>query len=219
MNHQLRQAWAKYDFPLHLFVVWDRFVGALSTTYSTLRLKLLLRCCGCAFGAGLTADGGVVIRLTRRGSLQLGRHIRLRSRYRSVFVGLPHPVTIQCLGSGRIQIGDNCGAAGVVLSARSLIEIGANVNLGGGVRIYDHDFHATDYRTRRDAERDQANIVSRPVTIEDDVLIGTQAIILKGVHIGAGSIIGAGSVVTLKNIPPHSLVAGNPARIIKSLAR
>jgi acetyltransferase-like isoleucine patch superfamily enzyme len=217
MNNGFRQAWAKYDFPLHLFVVWDRLVGALSTAYSTLRLKLQLRCCGCAFGAGLAADGPVVIRLMRRGSLQLGRNVHFKSRRGSNLVGLTNPVTLQCLGAGRIRIGDNSGASGAVLSARSLIDIGANVNLGGGVRIYDHDYHSRDWRDRRDPARDQSNISTAPVIIEDDVFIGTQAILLKGVHVGRGSVIGAGSVVTLREIPPYSLVAGNPARVLRSL--
>ncbi len=55
----------------------------------------------------------------------------------------------------------------------------------------------------------------RPVVIEDDVWIGTRAIILPGVRVGAGSIIGAGAVVT-KSVPPYSIVAGNPARVVKS---
>ena len=57
---------------------------------------------------------------------------------------------------------------------------------------------------------------ARPVMIEDDVWIGCNAIILRGVTIGAKSIVGAGSVVT-QNVPPSVLVAGNPAQIIKSV--
>ena len=54
-----------------------------------------------------------------------------------------------------------------------------------------------------------------PVTIEDNCFIGWQAIILKGVTIGRNSVVGAGAVVT-KNVPPYSIVAGNPARVIKT---
>ena len=57
---------------------------------------------------------------------------------------------------------------------------------------------------------------SAPIVIEDDVWVGAHSIILKGVTIGARSIIGAGSVVT-KNIPPDCVAAGNPCRVIKSL--
>ncbi len=58
------------------------------------------------------------------------------------------------------------------------------------------------------------NRIDKEIVIEDDVLIGMNSIILKGVHIGARSVIGAGSVVT-KDIPADCIAAGNPARVIK----
>ena len=63
-------------------------------------------------------------------------------------------------------------------------------------------------KTSNDADLD------RDIVIEDDVWVGTRAIILKGVRIGKGSIVGAGSVVT-KDVPPYSVVGGNPAKVIK----
>jgi virginiamycin A acetyltransferase len=70
---------------------------------------------------------------------------------------------------------------------------------------------------RRDALSDVANTRSEEIFIDDDVFIGTNSIILKGVHIGRGSVVGAGSVVGIKNIPPLSMVVGNPARILIDL--
>lgn len=61
-----------------------------------------------------------------------------------------------------------------------------------------------------------ANRIDKEIIIEDDVLIGTNCIVLKGVHIGARSIIGAGSIVT-KDIPSDCIAAGNPAIVIKNL--
>ncbi len=87
--------------------------------------------------------------------------------------------------------------------------------VGGNVRIFDHDFHSLDFRHRRKGGGDSEHIKSAAVIIEDDVFIGANAIILKGVHIGARSVVGAGSVVTSKDIPPDSLIIGNPARIVK----
>ena len=92
------------------------------------------------------------------------------------------------------------------------------MKIGGNVRIYDHDFHAVNYLARRDSQLDMTQCKSAPVVIGDDVFIGANSIILKGVTIGDRSIIGAGSVVSLKEIPPDSLVAGNPARILRNLA-
>ena len=62
---------------------------------------------------------------------------------------------------------------------------------------------------------DQGFSKTRPITIGDDVWIGSRVIILGGVNVGNGAVIGAGSVVT-HDVPPYSVVGGNPARIIKS---
>jgi acetyltransferase-like isoleucine patch superfamily enzyme len=71
--------------------------------------------------------------------------------------------------------------------------LGQNVKIGGNVRIYDHDFHAVNYLARRDPQQDAILCKSLPVVIGDDILIGANAIILKGVTIGDRSVIGAGA--------------------------
>lgn len=91
--------------------------------------------------------------------------------------------------------------------------IGNNVKIGGCVLITDTDAHPMDYVARRSSND---GTKSAPVVIEDDVWVGAHCIILKGVTIGARSIIGAGSVVT-KNIPADCVAAGNPCKVIKSL--
>lgn len=91
--------------------------------------------------------------------------------------------------------------------------IGNNVKIGGCVLITDTDAHPMDYMARRSSNE---GTKSAPVVIEDDVWVGAHCIILKGVTIGARSIIGAGSVVT-KNIPADCVAAGNPCKVIKSL--
>ena len=91
--------------------------------------------------------------------------------------------------------------------------IGNNVKSGGCVLITDTDAHPMDYVVRRSSNE---GTKSAPVVIEDDVWVGAHCIILKGVTIGARSIIGAGSVVT-KSIPADCVAAGNPCRVIKNL--
>jgi len=100
-----------------------------------------------------------------------------------------------------------------VVSSRCRVQIGRHVMIGGNARIYDHDFHSKDPFHRRSGALDQAHIRSAPIVIEDDVLIGANAIVLKGVTIGTGAVIGAGAVVT-KNVPPREIWAGNPARMV-----
>mgnify|MGYP000840304717 FL=1 len=85
----------------------------------------------------------------------------------------------------------------------------------------DTDAHNLDYMIRRSHEKDvhgfridSLSAATAPIVIEDDVLIGTRCIILKGVTIGARSIIGSGSVV-VKTIPADCIAAGNPCKVIK----
>lgn len=91
------------------------------------------------------------------------------------------------------------------------VAIGDNVKIGACVLITDTDAHPMDYMAHRTSNE---GTKSAPIVIEDDVWMGTHSIILKGVTIGARSIIGAGSVVT-KNIPPNCVAGGNPCRVIK----
>ena len=129
-------------------------------------------------------------------------------------MGLNGPVILHTWEGGRIEIGDHTGASSVVISSRSGVRIGKHCNIGGNVRIFDHDFHSLDADIRR-GPRGCDDCATKPVTIGDDVFIGTNSIILKGVTIRDRAVIGAGSVVT-KDIPADSIAAGNPAVIVKT---
>jgi acetyltransferase-like isoleucine patch superfamily enzyme len=96
------------------------------------------------------------------------------------------------------------------------VEIGERVLIGADVLIFDTDFHNLEPE-RRHAPPDWARI-SKRVVIEDDVFIGARSIVMKGVSIGKGAIIGAGSVVTA-DVPPFMIAAGSPARILGSILR
>ena len=128
---------------------------------------------------------------------------------------------IHAVKRAKILIGNNVGISSACIWARNKITIGHNVKIGGDCIILDTDAHNLDYRIRRSKEKDEtgnyvdaSTAVSKPIIIEDDVLIGTRCIILKGVTIGARSIIGSGSVVT-KSIPADCIAGGNPCKIIK----
>lgn len=112
-------------------------------------------------------------------------------------------------------MGDNSGMNGVLVYCANNVEIGKFVNIGGGTRIIDTDFHNLNWQFRRDPAYN-LKAKTAPIIIEDDVFIGTNCIILKGVTIGARTVIAAGSVVT-KDIPSDCLAAGNPCKVIKSL--
>ena len=111
----------------------------------------------------------------------------------------------------RVKIGDYSGV-GQKCVIQSNVSIGKHVMMGPEVLIYtqNHDFARTDIEMDKQGFRKE-----KPVIIDDDVWIGARAIILPGVRIGTGSIIGAGSVVT-HNVPPYSVAAGNPAKVVKT---
>ncbi len=92
------------------------------------------------------------------------------------------------------------------------VEIGSHVNLAQGITVtaLNHNFNDTNKRI------DEQGVSTNPVTIEDDVWIGANAVILPGVTIGNHCVVAAGAVVT-KDVPPHSLVAGVPAKVIKQI--
>ena len=110
-----------------------------------------------------------------------------------------------------LTIGNNVGMSSTRLWIHESARIGNNVKIGGCVLITDTDAHPMDYVARRSSNE---GTKSAPVVIEDDVWIGAHCIILKGVTIGARSVIGAGSLVT-KSIPADCVAAGNPCRVIK----
>lgn len=129
--------------------------------------------------------------------------------------------------AGEISIGERTYiGGGTNLIARSSIVIGDDVTIAWGVWIYDHNSHSLDWRERandirrqnedyrsgRDfiATKDWSTVKTAPIKICDKVWIGFNAIILKGVTIGEGAVVGAGAVVA-HDVPPWTIVAGNPA--------
>jgi acetyltransferase-like isoleucine patch superfamily enzyme len=97
-----------------------------------------------------------------------------------------------------------------IVSVGPGIEVGARCLIGPGVHIYDSDFHPLNAASRSTALPEMA-----AVRIGDDVFLGTNAIILKGVTVGNGSVVGAGAVVS-SDVEPGAIVAGNPAHVVRA---
>ncbi|MBI4762506.1 MAG: acyltransferase [Chloroflexota bacterium] len=155
---------------------------------------------------------GVPILQKHRGSqMKFGDGLQLRSTVHSNPLGANHPVVLCTWQAGAIlQIGHNFAMTGGSIVAAEKIVIGDNVTVGANTVIMDTDFHSLEAEARR---AEVKPVKTAPVTVEDDVFIGMNCLILKGVTLGRGSVIGAGSVVT-KDVPPHTIAAGNPARVI-----
>jgi len=123
-----------------------------------------------------------------------------------------------------LTIGDNTyiGGGTVIDCVKSII-IGDNVLISYGCILADSDNHSTKLSIRKkdladwkQCKHDWTTTNSKPIKISMGVWIGARAIVLKGVTIGEGAIVGAGSVVT-KDVPAWTIVAGNPARIIREI--
>lgn len=122
-----------------------------------------------------------------------------------------------------VYIGDRTFIGGSSICAAKSIFIGDDVLISFGCTIVDHDSHALDFEFRKHdvvewyhGRKDWTHVTRSAVRIMDKSWIGMHTIILKGVTIGEGAVVGAGSVVT-RDVEPYTLVAGNPARVIRKL--
>ena len=135
-----------------------------------------------------------------RGELSLGPRVRLRSH--------PTKVTLAVAEGGRLSIGEGAFLNhGVTVHAERSVTIGRDVRLADCVAIWDTDFHPVQ-------EGEEVRVA--PVVIEDNAWVGRNAIVLPGVTIGRSAVVAAGAVVTT-DVPANTLVAGNPARVIREL--
>lgn len=178
-----------------------------------IRLRFLML--GVPWATGLRILGMPLLQRHRGSQIRIGEGSVLRSWESSNPLAPFHPVVLATRSANaRIIIGNYFGMTGGSIVAAEQVEIGNSVLVGANVIIADTDFHPISAEERqRDA---QAGAV-RPIVIEDNVFIGANSIVLKGVRIGAGSVIGAASVVTF-DIPPNVVAAGNPARPLRNLS-
>lgn len=150
-----------------------------------------------------------IIQKDKSSKIVIGVNFKACSDPKKNSIGVIQKVIIKALApNSLIKIGENVGVSGCTISGKN-ITIGNNVLLGSGALITDSDAHPIHPKLRHNGKY----IGTAPIIIEDDVFIGSRAIILKGVTVGRGSVVAAGAVVT-KNVPEMTIVGGNPARVI-----
>lgn len=187
-----------------------RVRNRLSSYYNLIRLKMY----GVEYGHHCVIHGKLYINLFSTARVKIGDNLYFSSGWGINALCANKRGMIYATENARITIGNNVGMSSTVLWAHESITIGDHVKIGGNSILIDTDSHNMDYLVRRGQYTDWG--VSKPIVIEDDAFIGVNCIILKGVTIGARSIIAAGSVVT-KSIPADCVAGGNPAKVIKSL--
>jgi acetyltransferase-like isoleucine patch superfamily enzyme len=164
---------------------------------------------------GAVVIGRPIIRRHPGSRIVLGRGTSLISDPRFTALGVSRPVILRTLRPGAVlDIGSDTGLSGATICAADSVRIGRRVLAGADVLIADTDFHPVEMLPRRHAPESAAS--SAPVEIHDDVFLGARTIVLKGVTIGAGTVVGAGSVVT-SSLPAGVVAAGNPCRVLRPL--
>lgn len=156
-------------------------------------------------GENVAIGSDVSMQCLGREGVHLGNNVRLREHCSVIVTSiLSEP------GIG-LRVGDNTYIGpGCILGAGGGITIGKNVTLGASVDLLAEN-HGFDDPAR---PMNQQGVTRRGIRIEDDCWLGNKVLVLDGVTIGRGSVIGAGAVVT-KDVPPFSVAAGNPARVLR----
>lgn len=147
--------------------------------------------------------------IKNKGEITLGNNVYLNSYPDGDFyiTGL-----ITHKEDAKITIGNNCLLNGAFIHSNISVKIGNYCMFGPGTKIVDNNSH----RISKDIKERRKPPIRKPINIKDNVWVGMNALILKGVTIGENSIVAAHSVVT-KDVPPNVIVGGNPAKIIKHL--
>ena len=193
---------------------FKKIIFRINTTFYNFLFKFNLWMIEANCGKGIKTYNGVpyIFAANKHCKLNFGNYVTINNKWNT---GWYSKTTIKVINKGVLSIGDHSGFNSVLLYCANNITIGNYVNVGGGTRIYDTNFHDLDWNGRRDPTISKGTKTA-PVKIEDDVFIGTGCIIGKGVTIGARSIIAAGSVV-VKDIPSDCIAAGNPCKVVKEL--
>ncbi|WP_170178394.1 acyltransferase [Flammeovirga pectinis] len=155
------------------------------------------------------------IKIINNGSIKIGDSFRANSGVNFNPIGGDIVLRLISKKDSVLIIGNNVGISNSTIFCSKKILIGNNVLIGGGCKFWDTDFHSLDVETRN-SDDDYFKAAKKEIIINDNVFIGSNSIILKGVTIGKNSIIAAGSIVS-KNIPANEIWGGNPCKFIRNL--
>lgn len=169
-----------------------------------------------AFGKGMRICNSIYLNIGKKSTLKIGDNFGFSSGggYNPLARNIRGSIELE--NSSILKIGNNVGISSACIWVYDFIEIRDYVKIGADCIIMDSDAHSLNFQDRRSSISDRPNARKKGIIICEDVLIGTRCTILKGVTIGARSIIGSGSVVT-RDIPEDEIWAGNPVTFIRKL--
>jgi len=179
--------------------------------------RIILKFIKVRYGKNLRLIGVPVIYNSKGACMSIGDDCIIKSSFFSNMVGLySRSIIVTRTPEAEIYIGNNVGLSGVTIYARKKITISDNTQIGANTKILDNDFHPLEAEARN--RDDKSYIRAKPILIGKNCFIGCNAMILKGTELGDGCVVGAGAVVCGK-FPANCIVAGNPARIIRTIAQ
>lgn len=192
--------------------MWYRIVRMTFTLSTTFWNRIVMLITGVQFGKGFRSCGCILFR-KYGGKIVLGDSVNINSHRIANPIGGDTKTIMVTTISGNICIGNRVGLSNTTFYSSSSIIVEDDVCIGAGCKIYDTDFHSIypEYRLNGNIE-----VKNFPVHIKKKAFIGGHSIILKGVTIGEGAVIAAGSVVS-KNIPDYEVWGGNPIKFLKKI--
>lgn len=204
---KIRQLFNEGDVLYLIYEKYSLLVGKITVSFSKAYYGKRLD-----FAAPYNVWGKIRFLICGKGSIIIGKNFHAVSSRRRSFITLFSPCHLTVIGDGQIILGEHVGLNGTTITARSKISIGDNTMIGPNTIIIDHDGHVAwpleDRWTKQGAIAE--------IKIGNDVWIGMNSLILKGVTIGSGAVIAAGSIV-VTDVDSNSVYAGNPAKKIKNL--
>lgn len=156
---------------------------------------------------------------TAAGMVRIGNNVVLNSDSKNSNTNVTTRVKFVLGYEGNIEIGDNCDLNGVCIVSYKSVKNGSFCQFASSTMISDTDFHPVDSKERHRQMSGEPfsfdSVKKKEIIIGDNSWIGWGCIILKGAHIGNNCIVAAGSVVLGKDYPDNSIIAGNPAKVVK----
>lgn len=184
----------------------EKIIKCVISFISTFHCRMKMRAIGIRYGKNVRFKGNSLFFRDPLSKISVGDNCLFVSSSRFNNRGINHKCILATKSNAEIQIGNKCSFSGVSIVSSCSVVIGNNVLVGANCQIGDRNGHEDRY----------PQFHPKPVVIKDNVWLGMNVVVMRGVTIGENSIIGANSVVT-KDIPANSIAAGMPARVLREL--